>query len=97
MSKIFEIINSSSSKKLGRKTNDVFKIIKNKWPINPLEVAKYLNEEGDVKILSAKYIYHFKKLEEKNLIRMKKIGNTYIAWPVEIEKLRIIHEITKEL
>jgi len=97
MNKIFEIVKSPRQKKLTSKNRSVFKIISNKWPVNPLEVAKYLGEEGDVKKLSAKYLYHFKKLHEKDLIRMKKVGNTYIAWPVEIEKLRLVHELTKEM
>jgi hypothetical protein len=29
------------------------------------------------------------------LIDVKKVGNTYIAWPTEIEKLRVIHELLK--
>lgn len=63
--------------------------------MNPLEVASHFEETGDVKALSAKYLYHFRKLNEHGLIRMKKVGNTYVAWPVEIEKLRVIHEMTR--
>jgi len=99
MSRVLEILNlkEDESRKLNPKSKSVFKIISSKWPINPLEVAKLLEDEGDVKTLSAKYVYHFKKLHEKRLIRLKKIGNTYIAWPMEIEKLRVIHEMTKEI
>jgi hypothetical protein len=30
-----------------------------------------------------------------DLIEMKKTGNTYIAWPMDMEKLRVIHEMLK--
>lgn len=80
-------------KKLSPSTSAVFEIILKHWPTNPLEVAKFLGEKGNEKSLSAKYLYHFKKLYKLKLIRLKKIGNTYIAWPVEIEKLRIMKEI----
>lgn len=76
-------------------TSRVFKVIHSSWPINPLEVAEHLKERGKVKTLSARYLYHFKKLAKKELIHMKKIGNTYIAWPAEIERLRVIHELLK--
>ena len=80
-------------KRLSKSTTRVFKVICKNWPTNPLEVADALNDKGDKKTLSAKYLYHFKKLHKLKLIRMKKIGNTYIAWPTEIEKLRVIKEI----
>jgi len=73
----------------------VLEVIKEKWPTNPLEVAKIFNDKGNMKALSARYLYHFRKLKKLDLIDMKKIGNTYIAWPVDIEKLRVIHEMMK--
>ncbi|MEM5772704.1 MAG: hypothetical protein QXL86_00525 [Candidatus Aenigmatarchaeota archaeon] len=79
-------------KKLSINSAKVFEVISRNWPTNPLEVAKFLGDDGDKKSLSAKYLYHFKKLYKFKLIRMKKIGNTYIAWPIEIEKLRIMKE-----
>lgn len=80
-------------RRLSSTTSAVFEIILKHWPTNPLEVAKVLGERGKEKSLSAKYLYHFKKLYKLKLIRLKKIGNTYIAWPVEIEKLRVMKEI----
>ena len=74
-------------------TSKVFKIIHEKWPVNPLEVAAAMGDNGSAKSLSAKYIYHFRKLRRADLIKMKKVGNTYVAWPAEIERLRIIHEL----
>lgn len=80
-------------KKLSVSSARVFEVISKMWPTNPLEVAKVLGENGDEKSLSAKYLYHFKKLSKLKLIRMKKVGNTYIAWPFEVEKLRVMKEV----
>jgi hypothetical protein len=96
MEMAFEWLSSEEKiKKLSQSTTRVFEIIAKNWPANPLEVAKALNDKGNEKSLSAKYLYHFKKLYKLKLIRMKKIGNTYIAWPTEIEKLRVMKEILK--
>ena len=73
----------------------VFEVIHAKWPVNPLEVAKNLGDKGKIKTLSAKYLYHFKKLAQKESIHLKKVGNTYIAWPNDVEKLRVINEMLK--
>jgi hypothetical protein len=83
-------------RRMSESTLRVFKIICSKWPLNPLEVAKELGEDGKSKTLSAKYLYHFRKLKGMDLIEMKKLGNTYIVWPIDIEKLRVIHEMLRE-
>lgn len=80
-------------KRLSASTAAVLNVVRSSWPVNPLGVAKALNDNGDPKTLSAKYLYHFRKLHELKLIRMKRIGNTYIAWPIEVEKLRLIREM----
>jgi len=96
MKKTFEeLFGETRVEKTSKSTAKVFEVIHSKWPINPLEVAEILNDNGKVKTLSAKYLYHFKKLNKVGLIRMKKVGNTYIAWPAEIEKLRVIHEMLR--
>lgn len=84
-------------KRLSSSSSRVLEAIKASWPANPLEVAEFLNDQGNQKSLSAKYIYHFKKLKKAGLIMMKKVGNTYIAWPVEVEKLRLANEVLKGL
>jgi hypothetical protein len=80
---------------IGEFTMRVLEAIKDKWPTNPLEVAERFNDEGNMKALSARYLYHFRKLKKMDLIDMKKIGNTYIAWPIEMEKLRVVHDLLK--
>ena len=86
---------TSEKKEISKVAARVFQIIHSNWPINPLEVAEYLGDKGKVKSLSAKYLYHFKKLNKKELVHMKRVGNTYIAWPAEIERLRFIQELLK--
>ncbi|MCX7999405.1 MAG: helix-turn-helix domain-containing protein [Leptospiraceae bacterium] len=98
MEKTFEeMLESVRVKKVPELTAKVFEIIHSRWPTNPLEVAEILGDKGKEKTLSAKYLYHFRKLKEIGLIDMKKVGNTYIAWPTEIEKLRVVHELLKDL
>ncbi len=92
---IEELLGRIEVGEISKVTSKVFKVIHSRWPINPLEVAEHLGDDGKVKTLSAKYLYHFKKLAKTELIHMKKIGNTYIAWPAEIERLRVIHELLK--
>lgn len=92
-----EIFAEKKERKMSNTTKRIYEIIRTGWPINPLEVAELIGDNGKIKTLSAKYLYHFKKLRDIGLIKMKKIGNTYIAWPVEIEKIRVIHEIIKEM
>lgn len=92
---IEELLGRTEIQKVSKVTSKVFHVIHSRWPINPLEVAEHMQDRGKVKTLSAKYLYHFKKLAKKELIHIKKVGNTYIAWPAEIEKLRVIHELLK--
>lgn len=84
-------------KRLSTATSRVYDAIRTNWPTNPLEVARSLGDNGKEKSLSAKYIYHFRKLKKLGLIMFKKMGNTYVAWPTEIEKLRVIREIVREV
>ena len=87
---------SKKRQKISNSTLRVLKAIGSRWPANPLEVSRELGENGKAKTASAKYLYHFKKLHGLELIQMKRVGNTYIVWPTDIEKLRIIHEMVKE-
>ena len=85
----------SRSPKVGRVTRDVLDAICKEWPANPVEVAKALGENGSSKTLSSKYLYHFRRLKQLELIEMKRTGNTYIAWPMDMEKLRVIHDLIR--
>ena len=81
--------------RIGKVSKNVLDVICKEWPVNPLDVAKSLGETGNTKTLSSKYLYHFRKLNQVELIETKKTGNTYVAWPMDMEKLRIIHEMLR--
>lgn len=87
---------SDKAPELSKSTQEVLSVIREKWPANPIEVAKELGDSGKQKTLSARYLYHFKKLHSLELIHMKKLGNTYIAWPMDIEKIRVLNEMVRE-
>jgi len=82
--------------KVGEKSMRVLEAIRHNWPTNPYEVAGRMGERGDLKHLSARLLYHFRRLNDGGYIMMKKIGNTFVVWPADIEKLRIIHELVRE-
>lgn len=80
------------AKKLQQK---VFQIIKENWPIHPSGVCRILKIEDNVANIS-KIKYHFDILKKKNLIHTKKIDRALVAWPAEIEKIRLVHDLLKE-
>ena len=75
----------------------ILKIIHNNWPVHVREVARHLDlDPYDISNVS-KIRYHFKSLEKQEKIRTKKIGRALVAWPTEMEKLRLIHELLREV
>jgi hypothetical protein len=76
-------------------------VIEEKWPVSVTEIAFHLGlfrkgmNEKKRKAAIGKVIYHIKKLKEINKINTKKIGQTVIIWPTEIEKLRVMNELMK--
>jgi hypothetical protein len=98
MEKTFDWLSQDEKvKKLSKSTSLVLEALSANWPANPLEVARALQDTGEEKSLSAKYLYHFKKLDKMKMIRMKKVGNTYIAWPTEVERLRVLKDVLKHM
>lgn len=81
--------------------SDVTTIIEKNWPVSVTEIAQHLGifkrgmDERKRKAAIGKVIYHIKKLKEQEKIRTKKIGQTVIIWPMDIEKLRVLHEMMK--
>lgn len=73
----------------------VFQIIKDSWPVHPSNVCREMGLECSVSNIS-KIKYHFNLLEKSEKIRTKKIDRALVAWPVEIEKLRLVHEFMRE-
>lgn len=73
----------------------VLKIIEEEWPTNVSVVAEKLRQLNGTKTSIANAKYHFDQLHKHKQIKTKKIGRNLVAWPSEIEKLRIIHELLK--
>jgi hypothetical protein len=76
-------------------------VIEDHWPVSVTEISTRLGifkrgmDEKKRKAAIGKISYHIKKLKDVDKIRIKKIGQTVIIWPHDIEKLRIVHELIK--
>ena len=79
----------------------VFDVIREDWPINISDICNELgfslSSEDDQKKSVSKISYHIKILEQKEKIRVKRIGRSVVAWPMHIEKLRIMHDFFNDL
>lgn len=81
----------------GRHLNtEVYKIISETWPIHPSGVCRKLNLETTISNIS-KIKYHFDVLRKKKMIQTKKIDRALVGWPVEVEKLRVLHDFMKDI
>lgn len=81
----------------GKKLNNaVYELIRENWPVHPSDVCRKLNLELNVSNIS-KIKYHFDVLKKNNKIRTKKIDRALVAWPSDIEKLRIIHDFMRDV
>lgn len=76
-------------------------VIEKEWPVSVTEIAERLGifkrgmDEKKRKAAIGKIMYHIKKLKDEEKIRTKIIGQTVIIWPVDIEKLRVLHEMLR--
>jgi hypothetical protein len=76
-------------------------IVEKEWPVSITEIAERLGifkrgmNEKKRKAAVGKIIYHVKKLKDEEKIDTKKIGQTVIIWPYEINKLRVLHEMMR--
>lgn len=73
----------------------VLQVIESEWPASVSNVVKKLNEMNGSRFSLQSIKYHFDSLAKKGDIRTKKIGRNLVAWPAEIEKLRMIHELLR--
>ena len=73
----------------------VLHTVYDKWPIHASGICREFAIEPTISNI-AKVSYHLKTLEEIGKIHLKKIDRALVAWPQEIEKLRIIHELLKD-
>ncbi len=84
---------SLKGKNLNKK---VYSIIRESWPIHPSGVCKKLGIETNVSNIS-KIKYHFDVLKKNKKIRTTKVDRALIGWPVEIERLRVLHDFIRDM
>ena len=75
--------------------NLVLSVIENEWPLSVTGVTDKLNELNGSNFSIQAIKYHFDSLKAQHKLRTKKIGRNLVAWPIEMEKLRIIHDLMK--
>lgn len=73
----------------------VLQVVENDWPVSVTHVVEKLNEVDGSRFSLQSVKYHFDSLEKSGTIRTKKIGRNLVAWPIDIEKLRMIHELLR--
>ncbi len=75
--------------------SSVLKEIEDNWPIHIRELISKLGLE-DTNTSTKRISYHIQQLEKKGKVRTKRIGLALTAWPMEMEKLRVIQEMLRE-
>jgi len=85
------------SRKIDR--NEVLATIKRRWPAHVTEVAEEMrlmakhSSPKERKQVIAHLKYHFDQLAREGKIKVKKIGMALVAWPAEMDRMRVIHDI----
>ena len=74
----------------------VFEIIQKSWPIHISGVCRAMDIKENVSNIS-KLRYHIQILKKNNLINTKKIDRALVTWPVEMEKIRVMHEFLRDI
>ncbi len=82
-----------SGKQLNKK---ILEIISQEWPIHASGVCRILDLEPNASNVS-RIKYHFDKLKKEDKVHTKKIDRALVAWPSQIDKIRVVHEFMKEI
>ncbi len=78
---------------------EVYAVIKRKWPAHVTEVAVEMrllaahSSPVEKKRVLAHLKYHFDQLAREGKIKVKKIGMALVAWPTEMERMRVLHDM----
>ncbi len=73
----------------------VLEIISKNWPIHISGICRELSVKDSLQNIS-RIRYHILNLKKQNLVNTKKIDRALVIWPVDIEKIRVMHEFMKE-
>lgn len=72
----------------------ILELVEVNWPTHIKELVRNLDYEVDNDNIK-KVSYHIKILEKQKRVKSKRIGQALIIWPMDIERLRFIHELIK--
>ncbi len=73
----------------------ILRVIEENWPVSVSGVCDKIDSSFPEGVTLQRIKYHFDKLKDEGRIKTKKIGGSLVAWPFEIEKLRVIHELLR--
>jgi hypothetical protein len=73
----------------------IFEIICNKWPTYVRGVIEELGWDRENISNVTKVKYHFDQLARDGRIRVKRIDRALVAWPADVERLRVVHDFIK--
>ena len=73
----------------------IFDIISIKWPTYVRDVIEELGWDRENISNVTKVKYHFDQLARERRITVKKIDRALVAWPADVERLRVVHDFIK--
>ena len=73
----------------------IFEIISNKLPTYVRGVIEELGWDRENISNVTKVKYHFDQLAREGRIRVKRIDRALVAWPADVERLRVVHDFIK--
>jgi predicted transcriptional regulator len=72
----------------------VVELVEDHWPVHIKELVRDLGLEVNNTNIK-KISYHIKELERLEKVKTKRIGKALIAWPHDMERLRVIYELIR--
>ena len=73
----------------------IYEIISTKWPTYVRDVIEELGWDRENISNVTKVKYHFDQLARDRRIVVKRIDRALVAWPAEIERLRVVHDFIR--
>ena len=70
---------------------NIYRTIQKNWPIHVSGICRKLGIDESASNVS-KIRYHIMLLKDENKIYTKKLDRALVAWPVDIEKLRVMRQ-----
>ena len=74
---------------------NIYDVVHSEWPTYATEIVEKLGMDTTTKKDLLLIKYHLDQLAKEGRVRVKKIDRAQVAWPADMEKLRVVHEIMK--